>query len=173
MDENAISGDPDRKSEERQYFRFFRNHDIPKSFLEQRKNEWFEKNRDKSNYPDLIWSLSNELIHEYSKSDDFFNMKMLYFELAFFQKSMNKEFFHLLQQSKKMELFEIRKQVCDNSGCEVTIRGGEPDCPECNALDGKIFTIREALEKMPIPPKKCSHNNGWCTCCYTANFNEK
>lgn len=158
-----------RRTEEKKYFRFFQNHNIEKSFLEKKRDEWFILNGEKSNYPDLIWALSNELLHEYGKSDDFFNMKMLYFEMAYFQKDSHNEFFHLLQESKKMELYDIKKRFADDPDCKVFIISGETDCDACRKLNGQIYSIDEALENMPIPPKKCSHNDGWCTCCYTVS----
>jgi hypothetical protein len=160
----------DAKTEERQYFRFFRNHRIEKGFLEKKRDEWFDMHREATNYPDLIWAVSNELLHEYAMAENYFNMKMLYFELAFFEKSMKNEYFSLLQESKRMELLDIKKNFRDNIDSQVVIRCGETDCVICSRLDGKILTIKEALENMPIPPEHCSHNDGWCTCCYTVDY---
>lgn len=170
--DESFRREQETRTEERKYFRFFRNHRIEKGYLEKKRDEWFNRHRERTSYPDLIWSVSNELLHEYAKSENFFNMKMLYFELAFFEKSMKNEFYSLLQESKRMELIDIKKHLQDNVDAEVVIRCGETDCEVCSKNDGRIMTIREALEEMPIPPPKCSHNEGWCTCCYTADYNE-
>lgn len=64
-----------------------------------------------------------------------------------------------------MELMELKRTGC----YQTEILGGE--CLECAALNGKIFTIEKALEKMPIPHEKCTHELkkgkiGWCRCEY-------
>ena len=164
---DTLQDEKTRKTGEKKYFRFFQNHNIEKSFLEKKRDEWFIRNGDHSDYNDLIWALWNELLHEYEKNDDFFNMKMLYFEMAFLQKSNGNEFFNLLRESKRMELYDIKKQFENDQDCEVVIISGESDCSVCKELNGYSFTIDEALEKMPVPPAKCSHNDGWCTCSYT------
>lgn len=165
-DSYPLQDEKTRKTEEKKYFRFFQNHRIEKSFLEQKRDEWFIRNGESSSYPDLIWALSHELLHEYGKSDNFFNMKMLYFEMAFLLKNRNEDFFHLLQESKRMELYDIKKNFAGDPESKVMIICGETDCTACSKLNGLTLTIDEALERMPIPPKKCSHNDGWCTCCY-------
>lgn len=168
----SVRHEHETRTEEKSYFRFFRNHRIEKSFLERKRDEWFNSQCEGSSYYDLIWAVSNELLHEYAISENFFNMKMLYFELAFFEKSMQNEFYSLLQESKRMELFDIRKHLHDDSDALVVIRCGEIDCEICSINDGMTLTIREAVKEMPIPPLKCSHNDGWCTCCYTADYSE-
>ena len=37
-------------------------------------------------------------------------------------------------------------------------------CEICKSLDGKVFTVQEALEKMPLPAN-CPTE--WCRCVYT------
>lgn len=39
-------------------------------------------------------------------------------------------------------------------------------CGKCKSLDGIVFTIQEAMEKMPLPAK-CDDEEGWCRCVYT------
>lgn len=50
-------------------------------------------------------------------------------------------------------------------------------CPTCQKLRGKVFTVDEALKKMPIPNKDCTfeHNGkrGFCRCLYTAVLMDK
>jgi uncharacterized Zn finger protein (UPF0148 family) len=166
----AFKSEKKKIAEENKYYRFFQYHDLSRSYLERRKIDWFNKFKENANYPDLIWSISNELLNTYAKSNDYFNMKMLYFEMALFQKKENKKFLHLLQESRKMELYDIRKQMSKEFNYKVVIVGGELDCQVCKELDGKAFSIKEALDKMPIPPKDCTHDKGWCTCCYATEI---
>jgi len=51
----------------------------------------------------------------------------------------------------------------------------ENSCEACRQLENKVFTIEEALEKMPIPCKECTQKlydekRGFCRCSYVAFF---
>lgn len=151
------------------FFRFFESFEISKGYLDQRRADWIRRTNLTLNYDDLIWTLSNEMLLEYAKHNKFQEMSSLYFSMAYFQKERNNEFFHLLQESRKIELYNTKKQLIGLK-YKVIIVDGELDCKACQELDGKMFSIKEALEKMPIPPKNCTHDGGWCTCCYTTEL---
>jgi len=165
----TLQSEKKRIAEENKYFKFFEDYDLSRPYLEKRKFEWFNKFREKANYSDLIWSLSNELLNTFAKKNDYSKMRGLYFDMAILQKKQNKEFYHLLKESRRMELYEIQKQLSNDIKYKVVIIGGEPGCEYCNEFNGKSFTIEEALEEMPIPHPNCS-NDGWCTCCYTVKI---
>ena len=44
-------------------------------------------------------------------------------------------------------------------------------CPACMSLSGKVFTLKEALELMPLPVRSCGFalgkRVGWCRCEWT------
>ena len=70
------------------------------------------------------------------------------------------------QQSKRQKLQEymelgIRKVRVS------TVRDGRV-CDECAALEGRVFTVAEALKKMPLPGLEC--DEGRCRCDYSATF---
>lgn len=53
----------------------------------------------------------------------------------------------------------------------------ETVCAECKALEGRVYTIEEALEKMPLPVRTCKNDDhevvagfGWCRCTYVPVF---
>lgn len=48
---------------------------------------------------------------------------------------------------------------------EISTANDERTCLECSELNGKIFTIKEALDQMPIPDK-CSNSEDGCRCTY-------
>ena len=60
------------------------------------------------------------------------------------------------------------------AGVEVMTADDERVCAHCQSLDGKVFTIQEALEAMPIPGLICSDggeqnpHGGRCRCGYIA-----
>jgi rubrerythrin len=172
MDYESLQIDKKRKTEENKYYRFFENYDLSYDYLTERKNEWFNKFKEKANFPDLIWSLLNDTLTAYAKSQRFHDMAMLYLEMAVIQKNNNKEFFHLLQESKKMELYSIKKEMLGLKYKIVISATYNKYCQECQEQDGKMFTVDEALEKMPIPVKNCT-NDGFCRCCYATKIDDR
>ena len=46
-------------------------------------------------------------------------------------------------------------------------------CSTCLALEGKVFSVKDALEQMPLPGQQCEDgkqqnpHGGWCRCLYT------
>ena len=60
------------------------------------------------------------------------------------------------------------------AGVEVRTSDDERVCAHCQSLNGKVFTIQEALEAMPIPGLNCSDGGGQnphggrCRCVYIA-----
>lgn len=99
--------------------------------------------------------------------DDFYKLKMGHFQNAMQLFRNNLDFFDELYESKKCELLEYKKfkynkkvKILSSCGCE-----------SCKNLNGKVFTIDEALKLMPIPNPDCGHKTnangkGWCRCCY-------
>ncbi len=119
---------------------------------------------------DIIWRLSNQLILE--AMGDWDRLKGIYFGQALFLHQSGRDCFKLLQEVAKCELREEQKSDVVEK-VEVSTAGNE-SCPNCQKLEGKIFTIEETLKEMPIPVKDCSHKinpeapTGWCRCCYVA-----
>lgn len=120
---------------------------------------------------DVIWSIFNELLIK--KNKDLNSLKMIYYEMALFLNEEGKDCFAVLQQSHKMELMKFKQ---DGFVKKVRIlTAGKDSCEACRQLENKVFTIEEALEKMPIPCKECTHKlydekRGFCRCCYVAEI---
>ena len=119
---------------------------------------------------DVIWGLFNELILE---TKDLHSLKMIYYEMALFLNKEGKDCFTVLQQSAKMELMKFKQEAFIKKVGVLT--AGEDSCEACRRLENKVFTIEEALEKMPIPCKECTHKlydekRGFCRCCYVAEI---
>jgi hypothetical protein len=65
---------------------------------------------------------------------------------------------------KKAGIKKGKILICETGSCE-----------QCRLLQDKVYTIEEALEKMPISNKHCTKkmndkNQGFCKCCYIASF---
>jgi len=114
----------------------------------------------------------NELIIKHA--NDYYILSRLYYELAFIANKEKKEFFHLLQKSMEMTLKDIQKdRVIEKVG--IIAAGYDDLCEECSKLDGKIFSIKEALKQMPIPNRNCTTSidggkRGFCRCVYVAHI---
>lgn len=56
------------------------------------------------------------------------------------------------------------------------LTAGKDSCPACRRLQGKRFTIKQALKEMPLPVRGCTNwltkddieagRTGWCRCTY-------
>jgi len=123
---------------------------------------------------DVLWSLFNQLIAK--NINDFFTLKRIYYEMALYLNDLGKDFFPFLQISRKMELMNYKQNYKHLGINKVQILTcGPGSCMQCQSLHGKIFTIEEALEKMPIPVKTCTKTmgdgkKGFCKCCYVAKI---
>ena len=118
---------------------------------------------------DVVWSLFHEALGGSMKSGDLQALKMLYLEMALFLCEEGRDFFHLLQQSRRMELTHYKQSGFVNNVQILT--AGDASCETCQQLQGKVLTLDEALEQMPIPCKECTSElrqgrPGWCRCCY-------
>jgi hypothetical protein len=152
------------------YIRYFEIFDVSEGYLEQKRIEWICKTNMTLNYDDLIWSISNGLLLEYGKKNLYKEMSMLYFSMALFQRNHGKEFTYLLYEARKMELYDINANTPSEFKYKVVIIADL--CPECLKLDSQKFTIKEALEQMPIPHKNCTYDGGWCHRCYVVELDD-
>lgn len=110
---------------------------------------------------DVIWRICHEEIIKNINNHGF--LSSLYYQMALFLNKEGKNFFHILQQARKEELEKMK--TIDIKEVEIMSVGG---CPSCEELNGKKFTIEEALDKTPIPNKNCSNKdfNNFCRCIY-------
>ena len=134
------------------------------------ENELRQKFGFEPNPQDIIWSYYNKLIVK--NSSNFQNLSTIYYSMALMLNKEKKDFFQLLQQSKKMELLEYKKNGFIKK-VKIITSGKDNACESCLKLENKTFTISTALEKMPIPNKDCTHilydeNRGFCRCLYIA-----
>lgn len=134
--------------------------------MKERLSEKFNKDASDG---DVIWGLFQNLT---ARTTDLQELKELYYKKALFLNDEGRDCFLQLQQSAKLELIYLQK-VGLVSKVQILSAGG---CKSCKKLDGKIFTIKEALEKMPIPCKECAYkfrvkdNFGFCRCCYVPKY---
>ena len=114
---------------------------------------------------DTLWSLFNLLLIKYA--GDYPKSKMIYYEMALFLDDEGRDSSQMGEASRKMALIDFKQAGIK----KVKISSTTTSCKECKKQDRKVYDIDEALKKMPLPTKKCSHhlNNdkfGFCRCCW-------
>ncbi|MCX6662578.1 MAG: hypothetical protein NTY91_08540 [Euryarchaeota archaeon] len=129
-----------------------------------------EKFKQEPGNQDILLSLFQQLIEK--NKNDMQKLKMIYYEMALFRNEQGKDCSTELQLSHKMQLMMYKKV-----GIKMVkiLTCGTGACEQCRKLQNKSYTIIEALEKMPIPPKNCTNKmydnyQGFCRCCYVASF---
>lgn len=121
---------------------------------------------------DVIWGILNdhtvEIVSKGTLRDkDLVGLKMNSRFKALLLHDEGKDPHELLQEAAKWDLTRLQQNPFVTG---VRILAVKTACPICQQLNGRIFTIDEALKKMPIPNKNCTHKHngkrGWCRCMY-------
>ncbi|HWR93593.1 MAG TPA: hypothetical protein VN192_00135 [Flavobacterium sp.] len=139
---------------------------ISKEDFQNKHEEFYKKNGTYVKDGDVFWSLFNELI---IKTSDTKLLRGIYYEMAWFLFEEGRDYFAIRQQSARMQLLSA---LNSNLNLKATILTcGDGSCQECNKLANTVYTIEEALEKMPIPCPDCTHlgteeKKGFCRCWY-------
>ena len=116
--------------------------------------------------------LSRE-VRKAMKAGDSNRLHQAYNQQAYHLWSGGQPHLHVKEEAMKSQLRSLAgmKRVK-----QVKIRTCEDNrvCDDCRALDGKHFTIEEALEQMPLPGRHCldggNPHGGLCRCVYQAIF---
>lgn len=126
------------------------------------------------NDADLVWSLLNKAAHESARNQDFHRLKRANYSMALFLDEEGRDFRHVLAEAAKSELWYYRQQ-----GVKAVriLTAGESSCEVCREHDGKVYSIAEALQQMPIPVPGCTHRMtgpaGFCRCTYVVASNRE
>ena len=133
-----------------------------------KKRKLSKKFGEEAKSADVIWGLFNELI---LKTKNLHSLQVIYYDMALFLNKEGKNCFSVLQKSAKMELMKYKQRGIK----KVQILTSGSSCEACQRLEAKVFTIEEALEKMPIPCKECTNKlydekRGFCRCSYLAEI---
>ena len=112
---------------------------------------------------DWVWGFLNEKKQNLARKGDWQSMSRITWQQARIQYTLGKSYFHLLQEAMKEQL--QGESAHGVTHAQVIACKDDRTCKKCASLDGEIFTIKEALEKMPLPVK-CDSDEGWCRCAY-------
>lgn len=144
-----------------EYVKHQREHNKTKEKLQKHNSKEPSEN-------DIRWSILNKNLQKHMKDNDWKEMESIYFEQARILYEEGKDHNHLLKLANKCVLMNYKKDEVVK-GVEV-LSSGDSSCNECKKINGKVFTIEEALKRMPLPVENCLHkpnkSQGWCTCVY-------
>lgn len=116
---------------------------------------------------DVIWSLFIEKLQNVMKSNKFDLLSGMYYNMSRFLIKEGRNPFETLKQFQKMKLLDYQQQGLK----KVEILWSGNGCEACGKLDTKKYSIKKALEEMPLPNKDCSMDVfetgfSWCRCDY-------
>lgn len=115
---------------------------------------------------DVFWALANEAVISAMKAGDWHRLSMIYWEQALFMCEQGQPHLDLQREASKSQLREIAATYADlatggHSFNKVEILGNAC-CDVCRKNHGRRFSIRDALEMLPIPNEACEED--WCNC---------
>ena len=122
---------------------------------------------------DALWIDLNLQIIEAWDSGDWQIVKTAYYRQARMLFTSGRDHQLVASESKKAELRDMRTNHRNRDVQRVVITQASTCCMECAHLEGREYSIDEALELMPIPVKTCLYQadrspyGGWCTCHYS------
>ncbi len=101
----------------------------------------------------------------------------VYFQMAMLLNMEKKDTYGVLSYAKKLELTNLKNSgIVKKVKISIGAKPGEPEpCEICKKQIGRVYTIDEALQKMPLPCKNCNfklydESRGFCRCIYIAAF---
>lgn len=158
------------RAAENRYFNFFDGISVSREYLEQKRSEFYKLMGNKANYPDLTLSVAHVLLQKFMRSGRYKDNAQIYFRMARMYQQEGRDFIMLLEEGYRMELYVIEKQMKELGFPYeiVIITRGLDACPVCGEYKGKRFTLKQALEEMPLPVKGCTNELG-CRCFYGTN----
>lgn len=121
--------------------------------LDDIKERLDKKTGSKWRYDDVVWRVLNEAVIEGLATKNYVGLQHVYFAMTHFLRDEGKDFFDTLQEMHRMQLMEYLQENADYSVRVST----SCECPQCSTVKGKVFKVREALEKMPFPARGCTN----------------
>jgi len=140
----------------------------------QREHARFTKLFGKKPSPsDVVWGLFNGQILELAKTSDLQGLKMVNFRMGLFMHDSNENSLPLKKECAKYELLYYKQSGLIRKVEISTAK--DRSCKVCTKNHGKVYSIDEALSKMPIPNPKCTNDKnkkgfGWCRCMWISHF---
>jgi len=108
---------------------------------------------------DIVWRALNSLkLHPH----DYQNLRFAQIDMANLLRQEGKDATVHLQEAAKYKLLELKEEGYKK--VKIVNRNDSLVCDKCRSLEGKEFTIDEALSSLPVP-NYCISEDG-CRCHY-------
>ena len=124
-----------------------------------------------------IMAMCDDLIVSLIEEEKYHGIKMVYYSMALFQNRRGEPTYDLRREGVKYELL-CYKNDGSTKYVKIAKSNSEEKCENCKRLAGKVFSLEEALQTMPIPSKECTYhlfdkNHGFCKCYYNHAHEEE
>lgn len=119
---------------------------------------------------DVLWAVSNSLVAEAIKKHKTDLIQQIHWAQSVFLCSHGKDYSYIRQADFKTMLLEYKRDSVVRAVSITTAK--DSSCDYCKKLEGKRFSIDEALQEKPLPCKQCTFGTedgsamGWCRCTY-------
>ncbi len=111
---------------------------------------------------DIVWGLVNLEKQKAARKNDWQTISSITRRQARHLYETGREYFHIQQAAVKEQLQgELAQGI---THVKIISARDDRTCEKCRSQDGMVFTIKEAIEKMPLPVK-CD-NGEMCRCLY-------
>ena len=126
--------------------------------FESTKEKLSEQFKQVASDSDVFWSLMNQAVLD--KSQDFREVSSIYFIMSGFLRQEGKDNFQVTSEAQKWHLRELEKSLAKYSFKVAIETGGKYSCQNCCEFEGQSFTIKQALDSMPLLCKECLTEKG-------------
>ena len=124
------------------------------------ENVIYERRRHSTNIKDALWSICNERLLENRKQNKWNDAIILYQLMEWLLVLEGRSANHIVKKRLYLQLQQYKKQGVSLIIIVVPL---EESCEACRALDGKEYSIDEALKEQPLPPEGCTCLRCLCT----------
>ena len=118
---------------------------------------------------DIRWKLLNEEADDAISTQSWFQLGVIYYNMAEFVTNEGKDAQYLRDQAYKFKLMSQREDLLAYGQSEVVssveILTAKGKCGACLHKNGDIYSISTALKLNPLPIKTCGNIYG-CRCVY-------
>lgn len=149
------------------YLNDLKNYGISDNDYNLMKEVLAKRFEEEPNQSDIVWGLFNKALNKAMQKSDLQEIGRLYSSMAYLLDDEVKNPVKMLQLSHKMEILNYKTSGVVK-GVEILATG----CDECKKLNGKKYSIDEALKLSPLPNKNCrfklndKSKYSFCRCCY-------
>jgi predicted RNA-binding Zn-ribbon protein involved in translation (DUF1610 family) len=118
---------------------------------------------------DVFWKLANEeLLRLGNPRRNGYDMQQIHMQMALQLKDEGRSAVPIQRKGHKDRLWWEKTQIDAVDGDASQWRTAaiaNACCDQCEQFDGRTYTFKEAIEKMPLPPDDCTSD--WCNCSWT------